>query len=96
MACEVPVVATGSAAFPKVVEDGVTGLLVPIEPATTAPASPSTPPASPATSPSGSTRSIAPALSRRAFGQPGERAVESFGWPAIAERVVGVYRATLS
>jgi starch synthase len=96
MACEAPVVATHTGGIPEVVQDGVTGLLVPIEPRDDGTGEP--------TDPEAFARAFAeriqavlddPALAER-FGKAGrERAVEEFGWPAIAERVVEVYRGVV-
>jgi starch synthase len=96
MACETAVVATSTGGIPEVVEDGVTGLLVPLELRDDGSGEP--------VDPEAFARAIAerletvlsdPALAER-FGKAGRaRAVESFGWPAIAERVVDVYRSVL-
>jgi starch synthase len=89
MACETAVVATRTGGIPEVVEDGVTGLLVPIEPL----------------DPGAFARALAerietvladPVLAER-FGRAGrERAVDHFAWDTIAERVVEVYRGVLA
>ena len=97
MACETAVVATRTGGIPEVVEDGVTGLLVPIEPRGDGTGEP--------VDPGAFARDIAERINElladperaERFGRAGrERAVEHFGWAAIAERVVGVYRGVLA
>ncbi|WP_341927898.1 glycogen synthase [Nocardioides psychrotolerans] len=96
MACETAVVATATGGIPEVVVPGGTGLLVPIEQATDGTGTP--------LDPVGYVRDFAAALNEvvadparaAAMGVAGrQRAVEHFGWPAIAERTVGIYRSVL-
>lgn len=96
MACETAVVATATGGIPEVVVPGETGLLVPIEQATDGTGTP--------LDPEGYVRDFAAALNEvvadparaAAMGVAGrQRAVEHFGWPAIAERTVGIYRSVL-
>jgi alpha-maltose-1-phosphate synthase len=94
MACEAAVVATATGGIPEVVEDGVTGLLVPFDPVD-----------EPAREPRDPARFAADIAERvntllgdperaRAMGTAGRRrAVEQFGWAAIAERVAELYRS---
>ncbi len=95
MACETAVVATATGGIPEVVEDGVTGLLVPVEQERDG-----TP-----VHPDRFVEDLAARLTElvtdpgraAALGKAGrERAVEHFSWPAIAQRTLDVYRSVLS
>jgi alpha-maltose-1-phosphate synthase len=92
MACEAAVVASATGGIVEVVVDGDTGFLVPLEQA---------PGSIDPVDPEGFSRAFAarvneliadPELAGR-MGRAGRaRAVERFGWPAIAEQTVAVYR----
>jgi starch synthase len=93
MACEAAVVATHTGGIPEVVEDGVTGLLVPIEPRDDG----SHEPLDPAAFARGLAERIDALLGdperARLLGRAGRaRAVENFSWQAIAARTVELYR----
>ncbi|MEU5576132.1 glycogen synthase [Streptomyces huasconensis] len=88
MACGTAVVASRVGGIPEVVEDGVTGLLVPYEPK----------------NPEGFERDLGLVLNElatdpgraAAMGAAGRRrAVDAFGWDAVARRTVEVYEETL-
>jgi starch synthase len=94
MACETAVVATATGGIPEVVDDGTTGLLVPIEQLSDG----SGTPVDPDRFVADLGRTVAELLSdparARAMGKAGrERAVDNFSWTAIAERTIEVYRA---
>jgi starch synthase len=94
MACETPVVATATGGIPEVVEDGVTGLLVPFEPVE----GPSREPRDPDRFAAGIAERVNALLAdperAREMGRAGRRrAVEQFGWAAVAERVVALYHS---
>ncbi|MFK4100413.1 glycogen synthase [Streptomyces sp. NPDC019531] len=84
MACGTPVVASRVGGIPEVVDDGRTGLLVPVDDAFE----------------EGLARALDsvigdPATARR-MGEAGrERAVGEFGWDAVARRTVGLYEKIL-
>jgi len=93
MACEVAVVATGTGGIPEVVEDGVTGLLVPFATRDDGSGDP--------LDPAGFVRGIAERVNAlladpdraAAMGLAGRaRAIEQFAWPAIAEQTAALYR----
>jgi alpha-maltose-1-phosphate synthase len=92
MACATPVVATATGGIPEVVEDEVTGLLVPFEPVEGTSRAPRDPDAF--------ARAIAERVDRlledpaeaERMGEAGrERAVANFGWGRIAEQVSALY-----
>jgi starch synthase len=88
MACETAVVASAVGGIPEVVDDGVTGTLVRYD----------------ETDPIAFERDLAAAINElvadpakaEAMGKAGrERAVSEFGWDAVAERTVELYRSLL-
>ena len=101
MACETAVVATATGGIPEVVvaPDGAaepTGLLVPIEQADDGSGTPLDPERYVADFAEALTSLVTDPDRAAAMGRAGRRrAVESFGWPAIAERTMEVYRSVL-
>lgn len=84
MACGTPVVASAVGGIPEVVEDGVTGLLVPYEEK------------DPEAFEAGLAAAVGalaadPAAAARMGAAGRERAVAEFGWDAVARRTMGVY-----
>jgi starch synthase len=98
MACETAVVATRTGGIPEVVDEGVTGLLVPLE---TRPGDPSGEPVDSEVFAHAFAERINALLADPAraseLGRAGRRrAVEAFGWHAIAARVAELYRRVLT
>ena len=94
MACEAAVVATATGGIPEVVDDGVTGLLVPFEPRPDGSREPR--------DPEGFVAGIAARVNEllrdpdraREMGRSGRRRViERFAWPAVAEQTSALYRS---
>jgi starch synthase len=92
MACETAVVATATGGIVEVVDDGVTGLLVPIEPGD-ASGEPRDPAAFAGDFAARLNELVRDPERARAMGRAGRaRVIERFAWPAIAEQTVALYR----
>ena len=88
MACEAAVVATATGGIVEVVEDGETGLLVPLDE--------DDPEAFAAGLAAGVNALVGDPQRAAAMGRAGRaRAVDRFAWPAIAEETVALYRRLL-
>jgi alpha-maltose-1-phosphate synthase len=97
MACEAAVVATATGGIVEVVQDGVTGLLVPFERADPPAIEPRDPAAFSAAIASRVNELLADPARAEAMGRAGRaRAVELFSWPAIAEETSAVYRSLVA
>ena len=94
MACEAAVVATATGGIVEVVEDGVTGLLVPFEPLPDGSQEPRDPKGFAAGISARVNELLGDPDRARALGRAGrERVIEHFAWPAIAEQTVRLYRS---
>jgi alpha-maltose-1-phosphate synthase len=93
MACEAAVVATATGGIPEVVEDGVTGLLVPFDPVDEASRTPRDPDRFARDIADRVNELLADPAKAEQFGKAGrKRAVERFSWSTVAERTVELYR----
>jgi starch synthase len=97
MACEAAVVGTATGGIPEVVEDGVTGRLVPIDQVDDGTGTPRDPERFVADLAAALTEVVADPATARAMGRAGRaRAEEHFSWDAIGERTMQVYRAAVA
>jgi starch synthase len=96
MACETAVVATATGGIPEVVDDGNTGLLVPIEQLSDGTGTPVDPDRFVADFAAAMSALIADPSRAKEMGLAGrERAVTKFSWSTIAEDTMKVYRSVL-
>jgi alpha-maltose-1-phosphate synthase len=97
MACEAAVVGTATGGIPEVVQDGVTGRLVPIEQADDGTGTPVDPDRFVADLARTLDEVVADPGKARTMGRAGRlRAEQHFSWDAIADRTLEVYRSVLS
>ena len=93
-ACETPVVASAVGGIPEVVVDGETGLLVPVELSLEDPMRPVDPDRFELNLAGAINALMADPAAREVMGRAARRrAVEHFGWPAIARQTVALYES---
>jgi starch synthase len=96
MACEAAVVGTATGGIPEVVQDGVTGRLVPIDQVDDGTGTPRDPERFVADLASTLTDVVSDPERARAYGRAGRTSAEQqFSWEAIGEQTVEVYRSVL-
>jgi starch synthase len=94
MACETAVVATATGGIPEVVEDGVTGLLVPMDPRPDDTGEPRDPERFAHDFAARVNELLTDPARAEEMGEAGRRrAIERFSWAAIAEETVALYRS---
>jgi starch synthase len=97
MACEAAVVATATGGIPEVVDDGVTGLLVPFDPVADATREPRDPGRFQAAIAERVNALIRDPARARTYGVAGRRrAVERFAWSAIARQTADLYQVLVA
>jgi starch synthase len=96
MAVNLPVVGTATGGIPEVVDDGVTGTLVPIAQATDGTGTPLDPVAFEHDLAEALTAMVSDPARAAGMGDAARRRVEDhFSWDAVAERTLAVYEAVL-
>ncbi|MGD8194667.1 glycogen synthase [Herbiconiux sp. P18] len=97
MACGLPVVGTATGGIPEVVDDGVTGLLVPIDQAQDGTGTPTDPDRFVADLARALTEVVSDPARAKAMGEAGRaRAEAEFSWGAIAAQTADIYRSLVN